>query len=1019
MKKLISLLMAACLCISLMPQTIAAAETKDYVYYDLESIPQAEWKDANPCTVGNVTLKGWCVARLYREYNVTVKGDENGKPILSMDTSSLLKAHIVNGFLNQNADYTPDLRMAQLRFHFTAQGPDTVKQIWQSLEIASKAALTSRGSGTISSPNFGLNLPSDIGDSEQILYFFRNYYGSANYAVPICTIEPNTWHTLTFLYDQSTWQAKRLFLDDAEITTLLDGSPLADTPLLYQNGYRFLNMDFDGTTTRSNLLAVGKSDAAKDTLSFSRIRYTGYTNELDGAGTDLDDEAAKVSVPANSTISVRFSAPMMAESISPETVRITDGSATVSYTSYSYDADSRTYTIDLADSPLLGNHAYTLEVGTEVKTLFGDSPTQPLSRSFFTAAADAAKIVGVEQSGDAALVSVQNISSAARSVTVYGSHYTEKNGGRLASSLGSQTKSLAPNETAVFRFENCNTEEGFAKFFVWDGMEALGAAVRFDGESLTEGDETPTESIPLSGSGITLDTPTVDVNTGLVQINGYYHDLPQRRATVLLKNPADDTILYTEQCKTDANGAFSLGMVIPQGTVKGDYPLYIQAGAMTEPTRHLLTLDFTAAVPAVTDLKLDGTAFAGEEIRALYSYTHMANVAEGASDFVWESAETKDGTFSPIEGANGKTVTLDESYAYKYIRYTVTPQTVEGIIGDSRTSPAFRVYVRPEINNLSVSVKNDALIINYDYSHPRGYGEKNHVFKWLCAANENGVYSVIGGAEGARYQPTAEQKGCWFKVEMTPCADVPADETEAAYGKSVVTPAVYFIGSSYTGGGSKDTGGSNRGGGAVIAPKREKTNTAPTDGSKPQIQFNDVSAAHWAASAIQNLCAEGILSGVTATSFEPERSVTRAEFVKMLVMVLGLQETAYNGAFRDVSAEDWYAGILQSAYESGLVTGADGLFWPNRPISREEMAKLLVCACEQRLGAITAEEAAFTDRAAFSAWAAAYIDKAAAAGLVSGMEDGTFNAQGSASRAQAAVVAERLLTGIRKGGLDL
>ncbi len=83
--------------------------------------------------------------------------------------------------------------------------------------------------------------------------------------------------------------------------------------------------------------------------------------------------------------------------------------------------------------------------------------------------------------------------------------------------------------------------------------------------------------------------------------------------------------------------------------------------------------------------------------------------------------------------------------------------------------------------------------------------------------------------------------------------------------------------------------------------------------------------------------------------FEPTRSVTRAEFIKMLVRSLSCRYE-YMGVktgFPDVDSKLWYAGYITYAVKNGWINGyADGDFRPNSPITRAEAAKILARAIQ-------------------------------------------------------------------------
>lgn len=135
--------------------------------------------------------------------------------------------------------------------------------------------------------------------------------------------------------------------------------------------------------------------------------------------------------------------------------------------------------------------------------------------------------------------------------------------------------------------------------------------------------------------------------------------------------------------------------------------------------------------------------------------------------------------------------------------------------------------------------------------------------------------------------------------------------------------------------------------------------------------FTDAPATHWASRAISELTDKGIVSGKTATTFEPNANVTRAEFARLLVKALGLKATKA-APFSDVKASAWYASDVAAAYESGLVNGVGGgRFAPATPVTREEMAVMAAKALKAKSGAqaLAGEPSGFADAASVSAWA--------------------------------------------------
>ncbi|TCS72304.1 S-layer homology domain-containing protein [Effusibacillus lacus] len=163
-----------------------------------------------------------------------------------------------------------------------------------------------------------------------------------------------------------------------------------------------------------------------------------------------------------------------------------------------------------------------------------------------------------------------------------------------------------------------------------------------------------------------------------------------------------------------------------------------------------------------------------------------------------------------------------------------------------------------------------------------------------------------------------------------------------------------------------------------------------------------------------------IVNGVGNGTFNPEGSVTRAQFAAMLANSLGLRGKAANHYFTDVAADSWYAPYVDAVYKAGLVKGVgEGRFAPEQLITREEMAVLVMRALkftgqEPSLSSGEAETlTGFADKAAISAWAKQDVAKAVKAGIVKGFTDGTFGASQSSSRAQAVVMITNLLNTIQ------
>lgn len=175
--------------------------------------------------------------------------------------------------------------------------------------------------------------------------------------------------------------------------------------------------------------------------------------------------------------------------------------------------------------------------------------------------------------------------------------------------------------------------------------------------------------------------------------------------------------------------------------------------------------------------------------------------------------------------------------------------------------------------------------------------------------------------------------------------------------------------------------------------------------------FVDVPANHWASPAIQELAAKLYVQGTSKDKFEPNRAITRAEFTSMLLHSLGLT-TRGDVSFADVAPSAWYAESISIAYKAGIVSGRSATkFEPAAQITREEITVMLMKAYELKNGKVTvaSTDAAFKDMKQVSSWAAASVKGAASLGLVQGQNEGLFAPKGIASRAEATQVIYNLI----------
>lgn len=174
-------------------------------------------------------------------------------------------------------------------------------------------------------------------------------------------------------------------------------------------------------------------------------------------------------------------------------------------------------------------------------------------------------------------------------------------------------------------------------------------------------------------------------------------------------------------------------------------------------------------------------------------------------------------------------------------------------------------------------------------------------------------------------------------------------------------------------------------------------------------QFTDVAEDAWYHDYVYDLVYRGVVNGMTATTYEPEGKLTRAQFVKLLACSLADAETlkTYEGKhpFKD-SEGHWAETYIAWAKDKGIVEGVSATeFDPEAPITREQMATIFGrYALKQGIELPKSDNAAgsFPDADKISEYAREFVELMRIAGILNGYEDGTFRPQGNATRAEAA-----------------
>ncbi len=289
--------------------------------------------------------------------------------------------------------------------------------------------------------------------------------------------------------------------------------------------------------------------------------------------------------------------------------------------------------------------------------------------------------------------------------------------------------------------------------------------------------------------------------------------------------------------------------------------------------------------------------------------------------------------------------------------------------------------------------------------------------RWLFSNSSDGIFMPIEGENGNTLSITADMIGKYVKFEVTPISlsgpVVGASMTSSAIrvGEPIPVDSSVYI---------PETDLS-----IMDETQSEEFSTVDTIGSAyngmtvinlhkfsilPRHHFLDLKD-HWAREEIEILTAAGIVQGRGNGVFEPQALITRAEFSAFLARAFALAPIYYEGQFDDVKYYNWYAGAVAVVTKYGIAQGTSlTTFSPELPITREEMAVMIMRAY-RKAGAHTGESNLnYKDLTTISSWAKQDVGESNSIGLLQGLPDGTFQPKQNATRAEAAVCIQRMLT---------
>ncbi len=387
--------------------------------------------------------------------------------------------------------------------------------------------------------------------------------------------------------------------------------------------------------------------------------------------------------------------------------------------------------------------------------------------------------------------------------------------------------------------------------------------------------------------------------------------------------------------------------------------------------------------PVAGSVSVNGGGYTGSTVKGSYVYSDTNGDKEGVSTYRWLRADSANGDYKPIDGATGTEYILTEDDESCYIAFEVTPVSVaEYETTGTPTRSVGGVYSsRPVATDLDIKkTSKNTYSVSYKYDHPVDIDEGNSLIQWY----------IDGDLAGTSSSQTVGSSDDKISVTITPIAKYPPYEgAPVSVSLTIDDDNDKVV--------SKKSGGSSGGSGAsIIVPVPEVV-------PEPEVV---VPQKHWAEDGINFVKTNGIMQEIAEGDFGNTRIVTRAEFIYYVMKTLGYKDSAYKHEFADVTGEAYYAGLLQTAVDMGIISRNDK-FYPDSTVTREQICKILIEASGQDAQLVPMLDK-FADKDTISEWARGYVGAASETKLLKGVSDTEFAPLGIVTREQTATILKRL-----------
>lgn len=194
---------------------------------------------------------------------------------------------------------------------------------------------------------------------------------------------------------------------------------------------------------------------------------------------------------------------------------------------------------------------------------------------------------------------------------------------------------------------------------------------------------------------------------------------------------------------------------------------------------------------------------------------------------------------------------------------------------------------------------------------------------------------------------------------------------------------------------------------------KEPAEITTSEAVEAVISFGDIGGNEWFAKSVSFVAKRGIMTGTGGGKFAPYALANRAQIAQLLYNMDGAKQVGSLASFRDVRSGDWYAKSVSWLIESAIAQGMGESFGALENVSREQLAVMLYNYAKLKGYDVSLSGSidSFEDSVSVSPWAKDAVSWAAESGIITGTSYGygssVLDPQGSATRAQIAVMIER------------